>query len=48
MGGRHALPSRLESMYREIAKFGLVGLLGFVVNLVVFNLWFPSRMPVYL
>lgn len=38
MSGRHALPSRLESLYREIAKFGLVGLSGFVVNLGVFNL----------
>ncbi|MFF7210401.1 GtrA family protein [Streptomyces sp. NPDC008238] len=38
MGGRHALPSRLGHLYREIAKFGLVGLSGFVVNLGVFNL----------
>ncbi|MGW3242842.1 GtrA family protein [Streptomyces sp. NPDC001070] len=38
MSGRHALPTRLGHLYREIAKFGLVGLSGFVVNLVVFNL----------
>jgi putative flippase GtrA len=38
MSGRHALPSRLGHLYREIAKFGLVGLTGFVVNLAVFNL----------
>jgi putative flippase GtrA len=38
MGGRHALPSRLGNLYREIAKFGLVGLSGFVINLAVFNL----------
>jgi putative flippase GtrA len=37
MSGRHALPSRLGNLYREIAKFGLVGLTGFVVNLGVFN-----------
>ncbi|MEU4094677.1 GtrA family protein [Streptomyces sp. NPDC026673] len=37
MSGRHALPSRLGHLYREIAKFGLVGLSGFVVNLGVFN-----------
>ncbi|MGW9023475.1 GtrA family protein [Streptomyces sp. NPDC055722] len=38
MSGRHALPSRLGHLYREIAKFGLVGASGFVVNLGVFNL----------
>jgi putative flippase GtrA len=38
MSGRHALPSRLGNLYREIAKFGLVGLSGFVINLAVFNL----------
>ncbi|MFD3455760.1 GtrA family protein [Streptomyces sp. NPDC058691] len=38
MSGRHALPSRLGALYREIAKFGLVGLSGFVVNLAIFNL----------
>jgi putative flippase GtrA len=38
MGGRHALPSRWGKLYREIAKFGLVGASGFVVNLAVFNL----------
>ncbi|MFE9439779.1 GtrA family protein [Streptomyces sp. NPDC006602] len=37
MSGRHALPSRWEHLYREIAKFGLVGLSGFVLNLAVFN-----------
>ncbi|MDH6517105.1 putative flippase GtrA [Streptomyces sp. SAI-135] len=36
--GRHALPSRFGKLYREIAKFGMVGASGFVVNLVVFNL----------
>ncbi|WP_127358524.1 GtrA family protein [Actinacidiphila soli] len=38
MSGRHALPSRLGNVYSEIAKFGVVGLSGFVVNLAVFNL----------
>ncbi|MFI6929977.1 GtrA family protein [Streptomyces sp. NPDC050287] len=37
MSGRHVLPSRLGGLYREIAKFGLVGLSGFVINLAVFN-----------
>ena len=36
--GRHALPSRFGKLYREIAKFGMVGASGFVVNLAVFNL----------
>ncbi|MGW0425042.1 GtrA family protein [Streptomyces sp. NPDC003015] len=36
--GRHALPSRWGRLYREIAKFGMVGASGFVVNLAVFNL----------
>ncbi|MFG2557758.1 GtrA family protein [Streptomyces sp. NPDC048496] len=38
MGGRHALPSQLGKLYREVAKFGLVGLSGIVVNIAVFNL----------
>ncbi|MEU9447348.1 GtrA family protein [Streptomyces sp. NPDC048277] len=52
MSGRHALPSRWGSLYREIAKFGLVGLTGCVVNLAVFNLvrtvahWQPVRASV--
>ncbi|MEX1654969.1 MULTISPECIES: GtrA family protein [Streptomyces] len=37
-GGRHALPPRFGKLYREIAKFGMVGASGFVVNLAVFNL----------
>jgi putative flippase GtrA len=36
--GRHALPSRWGKLYREIAKFGMVGASGFIVNLGVFNL----------
>jgi putative flippase GtrA len=36
--GRHALPSRLGHLYREVAKFGVVGLAGVVVNTVAFNL----------
>jgi putative flippase GtrA len=36
--GRHALPSRLGHLYREVAKFGTVGLAGVVVNVVAFNL----------
>ncbi|MFL5999446.1 MAG: GtrA family protein [Streptomyces sp.] len=36
--GRHALPSRWGKLYREIAKFGMVGASGFIVNLAVFNL----------
>lgn len=49
MSGRHALPSRFGRLYREIAKFGLVGASGFVVNLGVFNIitgvagWAPVR-----
>ncbi|MFF4112183.1 GtrA family protein [Streptomyces sp. NPDC001714] len=52
MSGRHAVPTRWGSLYREIAKFGLVGLTGFVVNLAVFNLiravvhWQPVRASV--
>ncbi|MFF0010627.1 GtrA family protein [Streptomyces sp. NPDC005374] len=38
VSGRHALPSRWGKLYREIAKFGMVGASGFVVNLAVFNL----------
>lgn len=38
MSGRHALPSKLGHVYREIAKFGAVGAAGIVVNLAVFNL----------
>jgi putative flippase GtrA len=37
VSGRHALPSRLGHFYREIAKFGVVGLAGVVVNLLAFN-----------
>ncbi len=37
MGGRHAVPSRSGRLFREIAKFGLVGLSGFVLNFAVFN-----------
>ena len=49
MSGRHALPSRFGKLYREVAKFGLVGASGFVVNLGVFNVitgvlgWPPVR-----
>ncbi|MQY35344.1 hypothetical protein SRB17_33180 [Streptomyces sp. RB17] len=52
MGGRHAVPSRLGNLYREIAKFGLVGLSGFVLNLAAFNIirsvahWQPVRASV--
>ncbi|MFE9127854.1 GtrA family protein [Streptomyces sp. NPDC007148] len=52
MGGRHALPTRSGKLSREIAKFGLVGASGFVVNLGVFNLvraatdWQPVRASV--
>lgn len=38
MSGRHALPSRLGHLYREVAKFGAVGAAGVVVNIVAFNL----------
>ncbi|MFI9720683.1 GtrA family protein [Streptomyces sp. NPDC052396] len=34
---RRTVRSRLERLAREIAKFGAVGAIGFVVNLVVFN-----------
>ncbi|AEW94424.1 MULTISPECIES: GtrA family protein [Streptomycetaceae] len=33
-----ALNARLRFLYREIAKFGIVGIAGIGVNLVVFNL----------
>jgi len=52
VSGRHALPSRSGSLYREIAKFGLVGLTGFVLNLAIFNIvravahWQPVRASV--
>ncbi|RLU94767.1 hypothetical protein CTZ27_18875 [Streptomyces griseocarneus] len=38
MSPRHAMRSRLERLAREIAKFGAVGAIGFVVNLIVFNI----------
>ncbi|GII59026.1 membrane protein [Planotetraspora thailandica] len=37
MSERHAFPSRLGYIYREIAKFGVVGLAGVVVNVLAFN-----------
>lgn len=52
MGGRHSLPPRSGKLSREIAKFGLVGASGFIVNLGVFNLvratteWQPVRASV--
>jgi putative flippase GtrA len=38
MSGFHALRTRLSLMYREIAKFGVVGGAGVLVNIGVFNL----------
>lgn len=38
MSERGALRVRLEQLLREIAKFGLVGGLGLLVNMAVFNL----------
>ncbi|MFJ4919980.1 GtrA family protein [Streptomyces sp. NPDC088725] len=38
MNERHARSSRLGKLYGEIAKFGMVGLSGIVVNILVFNL----------
>ncbi len=38
MTQRRTVRSRLERLAREIAKFGAVGAIGFVVNLAVFNL----------
>ncbi|MFC5722176.1 GtrA family protein [Streptomyces gamaensis] len=37
MSQRRAVRSRLERLAREIAKFGAVGAIGFVVNFIVFN-----------
>jgi putative flippase GtrA len=37
MGERRTLRSRLERLSRELAKFGTVGAVGFLVNFVVFN-----------
>ncbi|MFF4649579.1 GtrA family protein [Streptomyces sp. NPDC001380] len=45
----HGLRGRLRGLVHEVMKFGTVGLLGVVVNLVVFNLcihglhWAPVR-----
>jgi putative flippase GtrA len=38
MSERRTLRSRLDHLAREAAKFGAVGAMGFLVNLVVFNL----------
>ncbi|GAA2722678.1 GtrA family protein [Streptomyces luteosporeus] len=38
MTQRRTVRSRLERLAREIAKFGAVGAIGFVVNFVVFNI----------
>jgi putative flippase GtrA len=38
VSGRHAVQTRLGLLYREIAKFGAVGAIGVVVNLLAFNL----------
>ncbi|WP_130798359.1 GtrA family protein [Streptomyces otsuchiensis] len=38
MSDRLPLPIRLRRLVREAAKFGTVGALGFLVNVVVFNL----------
>ncbi|WP_328538397.1 GtrA family protein [Streptomyces sp. NBC_00344] len=38
MGERGALRIRLDALARELAKFGAVGAIGFVVNAIVFNI----------
>ncbi|MEU8569650.1 GtrA family protein [Streptomyces pathocidini] len=38
MSERRTLRSRLRQLTRELAKFGTVGAVGFLVNFVVFNL----------
>ncbi|MDJ0341283.1 GtrA family protein [Streptomyces sp. H10-C2] len=38
MGGRQTVQSRLGSLYREVARFGVVGGAGVLVNVGVFNL----------
>lgn len=38
MTQRRTVRSRLERLAREIAKFGAVGAVGFVVNFIVFNI----------
>lgn len=38
MSGRGALRARLDQLLREVAKFGVVGGIGTLVNLAVFNL----------
>ncbi|MCM2428089.1 GtrA family protein [Streptomyces sp. RKAG337] len=38
MSGRQTVQSRLGSLYREVAKFGVVGGAGVLVNVGVFNL----------
>ncbi|MGP4002095.1 GtrA family protein [Streptomyces sp. 8N706] len=38
MSERRTLRSRLQQLARELAKFGTVGAVGFLVNFVVFNL----------
>ena len=47
MSERGALRARLDLLAREVAKFGAVGALGLVVNIVVSNLiWRTTDFPV--
>ncbi|MEU0300018.1 GtrA family protein [Streptomyces sp. NPDC006175] len=47
MSERGALRTRLDLLAREVAKFGAVGALGLVVNIVVSNLiWRTTDFPV--
>ncbi|MGI5338327.1 GtrA family protein [Streptomyces sp. CA-181903] len=46
MSHRRAVRSRLERLVREIAKFGAIGAVGFVVNTVVFNMCRHSGLAV--
>lgn len=46
MGERGALRTRLDRLAREVAKFGVVGALGLVVNIAVSNLiWRTTDIP---
>ncbi|MEU2840975.1 GtrA family protein, partial [Streptomyces sp. NPDC007076] len=46
MSERGALRARLELLAREVAKFGVVGAVGLVVNIVVSNLlWRYTDIP---
>ncbi|WP_171163147.1 GtrA family protein [Streptomyces sp. I05A-00742] len=46
MSQRRAVRSRLERLVHEVAKFGAIGAIGFVVNAIVFNICTHSGLAV--